>query len=81
MPTSTEEETEDADFDRWDINDAVGHFALRLAFCSTHALREWLVARELSLLAQRWETHNASSGSLQSRPPPRQNRQHNIITL
>jgi len=43
------------------IDDAVAHFALRLAFCSTHALREWLVAKELALLTHRWERSSSRS--------------------
>lgn len=35
--------------------DNVGHFMLRLAFSSIHALREWFVARECLLLERRWE--------------------------
>jgi len=41
--------------------DELAHFTLRLAFCATHALREWFVARELKLLERRWEKSSTES--------------------
>lgn len=60
--SETEVEEDDEQHEHVDLEeDAIGHFALRLAFCSTHALRSWLIKQELALFAQRWR-HSSIEG-------------------